>query len=277
VVDAWAAGEAAASLGFCAARLSGDLDSAAAEQPALERLADVVCPAVKLFSTEKASSVLPVAADIIGKPHSFEPAGGFVGYKLIDAQLEAVYLGPEAVQRRQISAFMIDPAFLTQFAEWTREMRHHAWTGAGNLAAPMELWSWTLDHLRHTRDSRGAPGFREARQAVTFPLADGLSWLLAARALVSDVLTLPANWPMGSFYRDLAAIHSAEAAGRVAQVCTGLLFGYHPQVTFSKIARHEFAALRAEVDASVCGAMLVRQRAIEFIRKLDPAGLGYPY
>ena len=277
VVDIWAAGEAAASLGFCAARISDDLDSAAAERSALERLAAVVCPAAKLFSTERASAVLPIAADIIGKFCTFEAAGGFVGYKLIDAQLEAVYLGPEAVQRRQISAFMIDPAFLTQFAEWTREMRHHPWTGAVNLAAAMELWSWTLDHLRHTRDSRGAPGFREARQAVTFPLADALGWLLAARSLVLDVLTLQADRPPGSFYRELAAIHSAQAAGRVAQVCTGLLFGYHPQVAFSKTARHEFAALRAGVDASVCGAMLVRQRAIEFIRELDLTALGYPY
>jgi hypothetical protein len=91
VVDLWAAGEAAASLGFSAVRLSDD------------RQAAVLCPAAKLFSTVRASEILRIAVGT-----------GVAGRKLIDAQLEAVYLGPEAIQRREIAAFMIDPTFLTE-------------------------------------------------------------------------------------------------------------------------------------------------------------------
>jgi len=274
LLDLWAAGEAAASLGFLAARLSDDLDSAGAERAALERRAAVVCPAAKLFSTERASALLPIAAAIVGECRALEADGGFVAYKLIDAQLEAAYLGPDAAQRRQISAFMTDPAFLAEFAEWTSEMRQLASPGAVTLAAAMELWSWTLGRLRSTRDSRGVPIFREASQAVTFPMADGLSWLLAARALVLDVLTLPANGLVESFYFDLATIHSAQAAGRVAQLCTGLLFGCHSQGALPNDARDNFAVLRATIDKSLYGVMSARERAIGFVRNLDPAELG---
>jgi alkylation response protein AidB-like acyl-CoA dehydrogenase len=260
LLDIWAAGEAAASLGFSAARLSDDLDRAQAGRAALHRQAAAICPAAKLFSTEMASAMLPPAA--AGPPAD----------KLIDAQLEAAYLGPAAIQRRQISAFMIDGAFLAEFAAWTREMRQLAadapWTAT--VAAGMELWSWTLEGLRGANDSRGAPIYRDARQSITFPMADALCWLLAARALTMDVLTLR-NSTAYPFYSDLATVQAVHASGQVAQLCTGLLFGHNPQLTLPGGLRTTFAALRAKLNESFAGVMFVRQRAGEFIRQLDVA------
>ncbi len=44
-----------------------------------------------------------------------EDCPGFLGQKWMDAQLEATYEGPEAVQRRQLSVTMTNPLFLAQF------------------------------------------------------------------------------------------------------------------------------------------------------------------
>jgi hypothetical protein len=280
VVDLWANGEAAASLGFSAVRLSDEFDQFGAGLRALDRQAAVICPSAKLFSTVTASEMLRIAARVVGKDRVFEAGTGFVGHKLIDAQLEAVYLGPEATQRREIAAFMTDPTFLTEFEAWTLEMhQHEALPSAVTLATAMELWSWTLSHLRHAPDSRGLPIFRDARQAVTFPAADALCWLLAARALALDVFALRSRADsqlktregglVESFYIDLATVFSAQAAGSVAQVCTGLLFGCDPQFVHGTETYNKFTISRAKLYESLTGTMLARKRAIKFIHNLD--------
>jgi len=236
LLDVWAAGEAAASLGFSAARLC--------DEAGLDGQAQVICPAAKLFSTVTTCAMLPhVAAYGVG-----------LRDKLADAQLEAVYLGPEAIQRRQISAFMIDEDFRAQFAGWSRDMREAKTIApcAGTIAAAMELWSWTLDRLRE------AALFREARQSIPFSMADALSELLAARALSLDALTLERE--DGAFYRDLGMIQSVHAAGRVVQICCGLLLRHD-------VAEGTMVDLRASVFASFSGVAPARERAIEFIRR----------
>jgi hypothetical protein len=247
LLDVWAAGEAAASLGFAAARLCDDIDNAVGDRGALERQAAVVCPAAKLFSTETTCAMLPKTPGL---------GRDFLRDKLIDAQLEAMYLGPEAIQRRQISAFMMEDVFDAQFAAWTGEMRELAGQApcARTLAAAMEFWSWTLDRLR------GTPIFREAHQSAAFAMADALCELLAARALILDVLT------RGSFHLDLGMVQSVRAGGRVAQICSGLLLGQDPK-------GKTFAALRAKVYASFSGLAPARNRALEFIRKSEDSVL----
>ena len=271
VVDLWATGEAAASLGFSAARLSDDLDRFGAGSPSLEKQTAVICPAAKLFSTMRAAEMLRIAANIVGKDRTFEAGSGFVGRKLIDAQLESVYFGPEAAQRREIAVFMTDPTFLAEFEAWTLAIRQvEGLPGAIALAAAMELWSWTLGHLRHAKDSCGLPVFRDVRQTVTFPAADALSWLLAARALVLDVLALKTvEDGLMEFYIDLTTVFSAQAAGSVAQVCTELLFGCDPQFVHGTETCNEFTILRTKLYESLAGAMLARKRVIGFIRNLD--------
>jgi hypothetical protein len=174
-----------------------------------------------------------------------EDCPGYLGNKWMDAQLEATYEGPEAVQRRQLSVTMTDELFLAQFREWIREMRRIAndrpGTGACALATGMQMWLWTLEHLGKSKDADGAKLYQGARQGVTFPLADALCWLLAARCQILDVLELEKRGPENptvaeglagllNFFSDLCHVQSARAAGEVGRICSGLVFGYnrHP-------------------------------------------------
>jgi len=174
-----------------------------------------------------------------------EDCPGFLGNKWMDAQLEATYEGPEAVQRRQLSVTMTNPVFLAQMRGWVREMRgiasEHPGTGACALATAMSMWLWTLDHLQHNKDADGGKLYQSARQGVTFPLADALCWLMAARCQILDVLRLReqgAEDPsvaeglngLLNFLSDLCHVESARASGEVARICAELVFGYnrHP-------------------------------------------------
>ncbi len=301
LVDVWATGEAAASLGFAAARLFDRLDplererdrrfaergvvsgrdrmklSRQAEKDALEYLeladlpeesrdqhrlealeadplvqfalldaeANVLCPACKLWNTGHGANMMREAVSLVGGYGITEDCPGFLGQKWMDAQLEATYEGPEAVQRRQLSVTMTSDLFLAQFRRWIRGMRQIAaarpGTGACALASAMELWLWTLEHLQQATDADGNPLFRAQRQGVTFPLADALCWLIAARFQILDVVELarrtqddPARAEtlagFVNFFTDLCHVQSAAAAGEAARVCAELVFGYnrHP-------------------------------------------------
>ena len=115
----------------------------------------------------------------------------------MDAQLEATYEGPEAVQRRQLTVTMTNDVFLAQFRAWIAEMRHIAstrpGTGACTLASAMQMWLWTLNHLHKATDAEGNKLYHGQRQGVTFAMADALCWLLASRCQILDVLELEAR------------------------------------------------------------------------------------
>jgi len=275
MADAWAIGEAAASLGFSAARLSDDLDTTGIQTDASRSEASVLCPAAKLFSTSQVTAMLQTVAalGIIG-PAESDP-GGIHG-KLADAQLEALYMGPEALQRRLISTAMIDGEFLQQFRAWTEELDLLAsslpLTGIRCLVAGMRLWDWTLEQLRQQVDSCGARLYSDARQGVGFPMADGLCQLLAARSLVLDVLELEKRKPnaagegsLAGHFSDLSTIASARAAASVGQTCTALLLGYDGRFPVSTVTRSVFDHLRTSVDVSLYGTMAARDRAASFI------------
>ena len=303
LVDVWAAGEAAASLGFAAARLFDALDPLEkqktailkergvhggraemkalreSEQRAIEliRLADpgpkdgpeiaaqrnelladplvhyvladseanVLCPATKLWNTGHGANMLREAVSLMGGYGITEDCPGFLANKWMDAQLEATYEGPEAVQRRQLTVTMTSEVFLAQFRMWSRDMRHiasdHPGTGACTLASAMTLWAWTLKFLQSATDPAGGKLYHGQRQGVTFPLADALSWLLASRCQILDVLELErrgaedavASEGLGGtvqFLSDLCHVQAAQAAGEVSRICAELVFGYtrHP-------------------------------------------------
>jgi alkylation response protein AidB-like acyl-CoA dehydrogenase len=301
LIDVWATGEAAASLGFSAARCFDELEPLeqrknevlaakkiagpasefralrALQKDAVEylresvkpegmrnderyqvlgsddlvrflvqnSLADVLCPAGKLWNTGYGATVMREAVSLMGGCGITEDCPGFLGHKWMDAQLEATYEGPESVQRRQLAITMIDEVFLTQFEIWISEMRHLAarrpGTGACAVASAMELWLWTLHHLQRANDASGNTLYQAARQGVTFPLADALCWLLASRAQILDTLELEAEGPnnptlveglagMVQFFTDLCHVQAARAAGEVGRVAAELVFGYnrHP-------------------------------------------------
>jgi len=301
LVDIWATGEAAASLGFEAARVFDELDLLerrkdawfaeqgvppgrsqdralasiakdalaflaeeakpesrrdVARHDALQRdpmvrfvlldsVADVLCPAVKLWNTGYGANVMREAVSLMGGYGITEDCPGFLGYKWMDAQLEATYEGPESVQRRQLSISMTNEVFLAQYTLWIAEMRQlaseRAGTGACTLATAMQMWLWTLQHLHRATDLRGARLYQSSRQGVSFPMADALAWILAARQQVMDVLELEKRGPshpavagqlpaLVPFLTDLCHVQTARAAGEVGRLCTDLIFGYrrHP-------------------------------------------------
>jgi alkylation response protein AidB-like acyl-CoA dehydrogenase len=301
LIEVWATGEAAASLGFAAARLFDELDpleqekdrlleeqgirggtaafkalrnrqkdaieflefeeqrvsgpsQARHEQLAsdkivrflvLDSIANVLCPAVKLWNTGHGANVMREAVSLMGGYGVTEDCPGFLGHKWMDAQLEATYEGPEAVQRRQLSVTMTNEVFLAQFRQWIREMRSIAGrrpgTGACALASAMRLWLWTFEHLQAAKDADGVRLYQGARQGVTFPLADALCWILASRAQILDVIELEEKGPANAvvaeglegllaFLTDLCHTQVARAAGEVGRIAAELVFGYnrHP-------------------------------------------------
>ena len=295
LVDVWATGEAAASLGFAAARIFDELDPIEkekteilaergiaggraslkalreSEQRAVELLkmcegdprraeladdplvqfvlkdaeANVFCPATKLWNTGHGANMMREAVSLMGGYGITEDCPGFLASKWMDAQLEATYEGPEAVQRRQLTVTMTSELFLAQFRAWAVQMRWiaatHPGTGACTLATAMRMWQWTLEHLQKATDAAGNKLYHGQRQGVTFPLADALCWLLASRQQILDVLELEergnsdpavADALPGTiqFLSDLCHVQAAQAAGEVSRICAELVFGYneHP-------------------------------------------------
>ncbi|NIN70352.1 MAG: acyl-CoA dehydrogenase [Gemmatimonadetes bacterium] len=208
-------------------------------------LADVLCPAGKLWNTGHGANMMREAVSLMGGYGITEDCPGFLPQKWMDAQLEATYEGPEAVQRRQLSVTMTNEVFLAQFEEWITEMRHVAGlrpgSGACTLASAMDLWLWTLRHLLEATDADGAPLYKGHRQGVTFPMADALCWLLASRYQIMDLIELEEKGSENAslaealpgyvaFFTDLCHVQAAAAGGEVARICSSLVFGYnrHP-------------------------------------------------
>jgi alkylation response protein AidB-like acyl-CoA dehydrogenase len=210
-----------------------------------DSLGNVLCPACKLWNTGHGATMMREAVSLMGGYGITEDCPGFLGHKWMDAQLEATYEGPEAVQRRQLSVTMTSDLFLAQFRIWIAEMRRIAadrpGTGSCALATAMQLWLWTLGHLQKASDAEGAKLYHGTRQGVTFPLADALCWLLASRCQILDVLELEAKGPENpvvaeglagtlGFLTDLCHVQAARAAGEVGRICAELVHGYnrHP-------------------------------------------------
>ncbi len=295
LVDVWACGEAASSLGFACARLFDELDPLEKEKDALlkergisggraeikalreselraidllgmrtndprraelesdplvhfvlkDAEANVLCPATKLWNTGHGANMMREAVSLMGGYGITEDCPGFLASKWMDAQLEATYEGPEAVQRRQLTVTMTTDVFLALFRAWTAEMRAIAstrpGTGACTLASAMQMWLWTLNHLQNSTDPDGSKLYHTQRQGVTFAMADALCWLLASRCQILDVLELEARGAGDTaltellpgtvqFLSDLCHVQAAQAAGEVNRISAELVFGYkrHP-------------------------------------------------
>lgn len=358
LVDIWATGEAAASLGMATARLFDELDplekvkdAKFAEQgitsgmaqmkafraiskqaleyialegmPAAERdaarfdalkadplvqylildsQANVLCPATKLWNTGHGATVMREAVSLMGGYGITEDCPGFLGHKWMDAQLEATYEGPEAVQRRQISVTMTNEVFLATMRAWITELRgiaaRNPSVGACTVANAMELWLWTLNCLQASKDALGAKLLSGNRHGVVFPLVDALCWLLASHRQILDVLELQEKGPTNpvvaeglegtvAFLSDLSAVQAASAAGECARICAELTYGYMCAETCpadgcahcagATAAAEEFAKLRVRVDTCLAGTRLAKDRAADCLAKvMIPEALDYP-
>ncbi len=340
LVDVWATGEAAASLGFEASRVFDVLDPLEKEKtrifeeqgvpkgrrqfmalrkkqkeavefialenaPENERdqarfqelqndalvqfcLADavgnVLCPACKLWNTGVGSNMMREALSLMGGYGITEDCPGFLGHKWFDTQLEAIYEGPEAVQRRQISVLAGNEVFLARVGQWAGILETAAAPGAASLAAAMRLWLHTFDYLNQTKDPEGKILYHGIRHGVTFPFADALAWILAAWSLYQDVRELEEKGPLNpvvaegmegllSFYNDLFTVQAARTAGEVARICSELVYGYHEQPE----AGEAFSRLKTDLDRSLAGARLAKDRAAQALtRIMIPEALDYP-
>ena len=275
MADLWATGEAAAALGFCAARLCDELDCAENPSSADARLAALFSPAAKLFS----SSRVPESLRQTAAWGEFGAAGFDLHSRLIDAQIEEMYMGPSALQRRLVSATMTGARFLADFLQWTVQMDALAErlprAGMRSLAEGMRLWHWTLERLRQQADARGARLYCDARQGVTFAMADALCGLLAARSLALDVMEMesvrsPLYSECSSIFVDLSILAAGRAASRTAQTCVDLLFGYAQRFPVSAAERRTFAELRSNLSISLRGSLDARERIAEFLRGAPP-------
>jgi alkylation response protein AidB-like acyl-CoA dehydrogenase len=346
LVDIWATGEAASSLGFASARLFDEVDPlekekdaalakqgvegprarlralqkvekdaleliALSRKPAAERgpryealkgerlvqfviqdaLANVLCPACKLWCTGVGTSMMREAVGLMGGYGITEDCPGFLMNKWVDGQLEATYEGPECVQRRQLSITMVQPLFLAQLQGMREDLAALAAAGgpdrgAAGLAAAIALWQWTLDHLQKAKDAKGGVLYHGSRQGVTFAMADALCWILAARCLIDDVLELEAKGAgspalaegfdgIKAFYADLCVVQAARSAGETARICADLVHGYRPAGGAADAG--PFEALRGAVDRALAGSRLAKERAAEAVtRVMIPEALDYP-
>ena len=272
MADLWATGEAAASLGFCAARLCDKLDGAKDRSGSDARLAAIFAPAAKLFSSNRIPECL---RQVAAWGDSGAVATSDLHDRLIDAQIEEMYMGPSALQRRLVSAAMTDARFLAGFEQWTGEMdtlaRCLPQSGLRTLAEAMRLWHWTLERLRQQVDARGAMLYCDSRQGVTFAMADALCGLLVARSLALDVLEREINrqrseMKYAPIFRDLSILASGRTAARASQTCVELLCGYAQRFPVSSAERRALAQLQAELCASLSGTMDARERIAEFLR-----------
>ena len=259
----------------------------------LDAQANVLCPATKLWNTGHGATMMREAVALMGGYGITEDCPGFLGQKWMDAQLEATYEGPEAVQRRQISVTMTNEVFLTCLRLWIRQLREiavsHPETGAGTLAPAMELWLWTLEHLQTAKDSTGAKLYSGNRHGVVFPLCDALCWLLASRQQILDILELEAKGPQSAtvaeglagyvnFFSDLAAVQAATAAGQASRLCAELVYGFGQHVNGTEpVVNEAFAQLRAKIDVRLAGSRLSKDRAADaLVQVMIPEALDYP-
>jgi len=219
----------------------------------LDSIANVLCPACKLWNTGHGANMMREAVSLMGGYGITEECPGFLGQKWMDAQLEATYEGPEAVQRLQLSITMTNELFLAQFQQWIADMRRIAserpGTGACTLGTAMQLWLWTLNYVQNATDADGAKLYHKTRQGVTFPLADALCWLLAARQFILDVVELETKGAENpaladglagtvSFFTDLCHVQSARAAGEAGRICAEIVHGYNRHPAWDETSCH---------------------------------------
>jgi hypothetical protein len=258
----------------------------------LDAMTNVLCPACKLWDTGNGANMLREAVSMMGGYGITEDCPGFLFQKWNDAQLEATYEGPEVVQRRHISVTMNNPVFIAQINLWVKTLKELAAaqpeTGTAALAAGFEMWKWTQSFLSKAKDSNGGRLYKNQRQGVLFPLADAISWLVAARSFVADVQELAKKGPdhpvVGAdiegyvnTFNDLCNIQCSRAAGEVGRICAELFYGYVNSADETGEASAEFQKYRTAVDTAMAGSKLAKDRAGKaLVSIMIPEALDYP-
>src|SRR6202142_3738802 len=96
----------------------------------LDSVANVFCPACKLWNTGHGANMMREAVSLVGGYGITEDCPGFLGHKWASAQLEPTYEGHEPVQLGQLSITMTNDLFLAQFQCWINQIPQ---TASGHL------------------------------------------------------------------------------------------------------------------------------------------------
>lgn len=249
----------------------------------LDAVLNVTIPATKLWNTGVGATFLREAISLMGGYGITEDCPGFLMHKWADAQLEATYEGPEAVQRMHLTVTMSNPVFLAVLKNKADQLEASGRPGAAALADGLRTWLWTQDFLAKAKDADGKKLLHRKRQGVSFPLADALCWLVAAVTFMDDVAALIEQGPMNptvaegleglsGFYNDLGFVQAARSTGEAGRILAELVYGFEAQGDTAP-----FAALRAATDAKLAGSRLAKDRAAEALAGvMIPEALDYP-
>ncbi len=251
--------------------------------------ANILNPGTKLWNTGYGATMMREAVTLMGGYGTTEDCPGFLGQKWMDAQLEATYEGPEAVQRRHLTLGVTSKIFRKEYslmiAELERIAAEQPDLGTKALASAMKLWEFTLDHLQQSSDANGKKLYHNKRQGVTFPFMDTLCWLIASRYFALDIVELKEKGPLNpvlaenleayiSFYEKLSKVQIARTVGEVIRCCGEIVFGYATEETEGI---NQFRELQKQAEESVIGFKLAKEQAAEaLVGVMIPEALDYP-
>ncbi len=151
----------------------------------------------------------------------------------------------------------------------------------------MNLWAWSLNYLQNATDPAGGKLYHGQRQGVTFALADALSWLMASRCQILDVLELEARGAADAvaaeglagtvqFLSDLCHTQAAQAAGEVSRICAELVFGYNAHPAWDE-EEHRSCFLSSELEELEETMPGIMAMAVDVARgRRQPSGEGRP-
>lgn len=251
--------------------------------------ANVLNPATKLWNTGYGATMMREAVTLMGGYGTTEDCPGFLGQKWMDAQLEATYEGPEAVQRRHLTLAIASPIFRKEYELMIAELETldspALDLGCNALAATMRLWTQSLDHIQKAKDATGKTLYHNKRQGVTFPFVDALCWTLASYYMVKDIVELKNRGVENAvvaeslddylgFYSDLSKVQILRTAGEVSQICWELVHGYAADETEGL---DELRSLQTKQESLVRGFRLAKESAAEaLLGVMIPEALDYP-
>ncbi len=272
----------------------------------LDAQANVFCPACKLWNTGHGATIMREAVSLMGGYGITEDCPGFLPHKWMDAQLEATYEGPEAVQRRQLSITMTNSLFIAQFEGWISGSQGHRRRAPrapvpAPLGSAMALWLWTVRHLQDATDANGAKLYQSNRHGVTFPLADALCWLIASRQQILDAVELGKSGAADpsvaeelpgtlAFLNDLCHVQAARAAGETvahlqrtrlrlqatARMDRSCASARHPATRTAAPHLQTFMHLRSKLDGCLYGFALPKTAPPTLTSVMIPEALDYP-
>lgn len=251
--------------------------------------ANILNPGTKLWNTGYGATMMREAVTLMGGYGTTEDCPGFLGQKWMDAQLEATYEGPEAVQRRHLTLGITSGIFRKEFALMTVQLEKLSkeWPELGTqaLAEAMKLWDFTLDHLLTASDANGKKLYHNKRQGITFPFVDALCWLFASRYFVMDVVELKEKGSENplladsieaylEFYANLSKVQISHASGEVCKACSDLVYGYATEETEGL---QQFEELQLKAERALKGYRLAKESAAEaLVGVMIPEALDYP-